>query len=158
MDWEAWQRASDLDGSNLWDVYVLGTDRNDWQRLLDWLRGTGLPMPFRGAASSASLPPDVGTIFAERAEGWTHTLCIDPQGVNVNTHFFIEEEVEFDLRPRDVHDAIELARLQAFLVCIAKMLDQTVLVTPENDKEHPWFEIAPNGATRSCFVRQETRQ
>jgi hypothetical protein len=152
MNWETWQRAVELDGSSLWDVYVLGTDRGDWQRLLDWLRGSGLPLSFQGGASPGPLPQDVGEIFAGLDGGWAYTLFIDPDGMRVNTHFFIEEEIELDIGPRDVRSELELDRLQAFLTGIAKLLDRTVLVTPENGQECPWFSIAPNGSARCCFV------
>src|SRR5687768_3264409 len=152
MDWEAWQRAVELDGSNLWDVYVLGTDRSDWQRLLDWLRGSGIPLAFKRGGASEAVPHDVGDAFVQQDHQETCTLFIDPDGMRVNTHFFIEGEIELDLGPRDVRNEHDLGRLQALLTSIAGLLGKTVLITPENGQEHPWFEIAPNGETRSCLA------
>jgi hypothetical protein len=146
---EAWLGAVELDGDSLWDVYLLGTDRGDWQRLLDWLRGSGIPLSFIRGAASEAVPDDVIDAFALREDQDTCTLFIDPNGIRINTHFFIESEIELDLDPRDVRNASDLTRLQVFLTCIAGLLGRPVLITPENGQDVPWFEIAPDGLTRS---------
>lgn len=150
MNLETWQRAAELDGASIWDVYVLHTNRSEWQRLLDWLRGSGLPLTFSGPTPTDALPRDVGEIFAWHAD-WICTLSIDPNGMHVNTHFFVEHEIEFNIGPRDFQSERELARLREFLTGIARLLDKTVFVSPENLQEHPLFEIRPDGSTRSCF-------
>ncbi|MFN8636100.1 MAG: hypothetical protein U0893_19805 [Chloroflexota bacterium] len=97
------------------------------------------------------LPQDVGVIFDGRdAESMSYTLFIDREGMGVNTHFFIEDEIELDIGPRDFHSETDLARLRDFLTGIAKLLGKTVLVTPENTQQYPFFEIDPDGVTRFC--------
>ena len=149
MTWTAWQQAVEEDGANLWDVYVLDTDRSDWQRLLDWLHESGIPLAFERGGVSEAVPHDVGVTFVQHQDQVTCTLFIDPDGMQINTHFFIEGEIELDLGPRDVRDEHDLARLQRFLTSIAGLLGKSVLVTPENGQQHPMFEVAPNGSTRS---------
>lgn len=149
VDMEAWQRATQLDGSSVWDVYVLGTDLSDWQRFLDWLRASGLPLSFVRGAASEAVPDEVIDAIAPREDQDICTLSIDPDGMRIYSHFFIESEIELDLDPRDVRNASDLARLQVFLTGMAGLLGKTVLVTPENGQDCPWFEIAPDGATRS---------
>jgi hypothetical protein len=155
MDWETWQRAVELDGSSLWDVYVLGTDRSDWQGLLDWLHESRIPLSFERGGVSEAAPLDVGDAFAQQEYQDTCTMFIDPAGMRVNTHFFIEEEIELDIDPRDVRGGHDLARLQAFLTRIAGLLGKTVLITPENGQDTPWFEIAPEGPTQPHLAWRE---
>ena len=149
MNWETWQRAIELDGSSLWDAYVLRTDHSDWQRLLDWLHASGLRLRFERGGVPEPLPFAVDDAFVHHADEETCALFIDLAGVRVNTHFFVGEEIELDIGPREVRSEHDLVRLRDLLTDIATLLGKPVLITPENGQKMPWFEIAPDGATRS---------
>lgn len=53
----------------------------------------------------------------------------------LNCHFFIKEEVEFDLDPRDVDGPIEAERLGHFLSLLGRATFKEVRLTPENEPQ-----------------------
>jgi hypothetical protein len=147
IEWEAWQRAVKEDGGSVWDVYVLDTDRQDWQRLLDFLRGTGLPLSFQRGEITEPLPQDVAHAF------WglygpcedTTMLSILLDEMLIKTHFVVDYEVELDIGPREVQSEADLDRLLGFLAAVAQALGKTVLVSSEGFHQYPWLTIEASG-------------
>jgi len=100
IDWNQYREEFAWDGSRR-DIYGLNTDFALWQRFLDFIRFSGYPYRFSLGGDPASLPEDVKGIF----EAWKDRgplLCIDVGGVTLSCHFFTQQEIEFDLDPREV--------------------------------------------------------
>jgi hypothetical protein len=141
VDWETCQADFEWDGS-LRDIYVLQTSIVDWDRLLDFLRNSGLPLIYEVDGASPPLPTGVASIFATRQDA-SPILKVDLRGMWLHSHFFTEDEIEFDLDPREVQDEIALARLLDFMRGVATHLGKTAILTPENWVQSPIFEVRP---------------
>ena len=89
---ELWE----TDGS-LRDVYVERMTIDRWRSFLS------LAQQNNGRYSSdgdAMAPPDAAEIFNDRAR--SHLLALVIEGVQINCHFFIKDELELDIDPREV--------------------------------------------------------
>ncbi|MBB5233135.1 hypothetical protein [Deinococcus budaensis] len=140
------------DGS-LVDLYVPNTSLEDWQRLLDELRTGFLPYEYRDfelGDERRPLPLRTEDIFSRSDEASRCLLTLDSDGLKLNCHFFIPEEIELDLHPQDIHSAELATRLTHFVVRISALLSKPVLVCSENMRERPCFIASSGGITRTC--------
>jgi hypothetical protein len=143
MDWD--RAASDFepDGS-LRDIYVFGTDLSDWQRVLDALR-TWRPGPnLRIDGEPAAIPDKAEEIFA-RARKLGASLSVEVADALVNCHFFREDEIEFDLDPRDVAGPEQLEALGRFMRILGEATGKPVVMTMENRREAVILRYARRG-------------
>lgn len=143
LTWESCRDAFEVDGS-LRDIYVLGTDLGDWQRVLNLLREWRLPMVFDVGHVRTAIPDDVAEMFAGPNDD-RGTLKVDLHGIQINSHFFVDYEIEFDVDPREVQDDAALAHLIRFMDGIARRLDKPIILTPENFQERPIITVSPTG-------------
>jgi hypothetical protein len=125
-----WPRVKDAfawDGS--WrDIYVVGTNEKDWNRLLDELRKPHYrPRFIRGDEKQNEIPAN----FKSIRESSTITLIIAIDGVNFDTHFFKEENIEFNIDSRQIN-ASSFPALCNFLVMLSKVTGKECLLTDEN--------------------------
>lgn len=133
MDWSLIAPDFKYDGS-LRDVYILGTSLDDWARVWGVLTADPDRLAFTVDGEPAMLPAKVEDVFRLRG---SHTLCASYTlgKQRLNCHFFIEEEVEFDLDPKDVDGPLEAERLGQFLAVLGRATSKEVRLTPENTPE-----------------------
>jgi hypothetical protein len=117
------------DGS-LIGLYVLGTDLTTWQKLFDFLKSSGYRLDYDD--SNSPPPEDVREIFAGTEDDPSHLLSIYVAGLQVNCHFFWEEEIEFDIGPREIENDSQIDAVFDFMARLGDTLQKDVILTPEN--------------------------
>jgi hypothetical protein len=126
------------DGS-LRDIYVQDTGVLQWDRF-DRLVGQykytysfdGTSLPFPGARNA----------LANR-EG-AHLLSIALGGPVVNCHFFIAQQLELDISPKEVEGQLEHEQILAFVENLAESLGLPADITPENCERNPFLTYKPD--------------
>lgn len=145
-----------VDGT-LRDIYVRGTSEHDWQTLLDFLRAIPYPLEFLVGGQNQPLPEQVADFFdLGRREGVI--LRIDPDHLGINCHFFMPQEIEFDLDPKDFQQEQHVSRLLDFIHVIGRLLNKAVVLTPENRAEFPLFSFDPETNEETWFLEQNNSQ
>ena len=129
MNWQEVKAEFKYDGS-LRDLYILDADMQTWQRALDWLRTSSYPLSYTIEKEQVELPADAGAIFSKRLEA-SPLLSVDVQGIRINSHFFIAEQIEFDIDPREVNNEAQFGHLCEFMQRLGQHLGQSVILTPE---------------------------
>ena len=124
------------------DIYVLNTDERDWQRVLDHLHGTDLPLTFRVDGRPVPLPVSIQEILTLRQHA-APQLGIDLEGVLLACYFFTPSVIEFDLDPRDVLRPVQADQVIAFMQDLADLLGKPVILSPENHPEEPLLRREP---------------
>jgi hypothetical protein len=133
IDWQVHRNLFTWDGS--WrDLYVLNTDVQDWQRLLDHFRQQTYQLSFKIDGTALPLPPTMEAIFAVYDYA-SPFLCIRLDHIGVNCHFFCAEQIEFDIDPREINDAASFELLLNFMIDVGTTLSKEVRLTPENMQE-----------------------
>ncbi|GIF66239.1 hypothetical protein Ais01nite_42740 [Asanoa ishikariensis] len=133
----------EVDGS-LRDAYVFGVSMVDWQHVVDVARARGWRLDYTADGLPLPLPQKVSDIFTGREETGT-TLSIWPVAdIAVNTHFFADDEIEFDFDPQELQGQDRLDVLCAFLRAMGSALNKPVVFTPENNPNRPLLTYIPS--------------
>ena len=139
MKWNEYKSAFTWDGS--WrDLYILNTTLTDWQQLIDFLRASSYTLRF-DHEEDEPLPEHIAGLFGGEI---LHLLSINLGGPILNCHFFTEEEIEFDLDPREFKSRQEGERLLAFMKGVGDRLGKAIRLTPENTQNIALVEYDPS--------------
>ena len=130
---------------SLRDICVRDASLNDWKLVLDVLRREQFSTEFKVAGSRTELPEQVSDMFPQTADDPSRMLSVDTAGVRLNCHFFDENEIEFDLDPREIGGQAQLDAVIAFMKTIACATGKPALMTPENMHEHAFIRVNPSG-------------
>jgi hypothetical protein len=63
----------------------------------------------------------------------TATVYID--NIQVNAHFFTDEEIENDITPNEINSMDDHNKLMDYMTRLSKVLNKTVVLTPENKSD-----------------------
>jgi hypothetical protein len=149
MKWQDYKDEFEFDGS--WrDIYVFTTDVSDWQRLIDFLRSGVYEYSCTLGGEEATLPSYAREMF-EAGYEFRPLLSVNVGSVVLNCHFFTEEEIEFDLDPREIKGELQAEQVFAFMRRIGRILDKEVILTPENAQNVAIFKFFP-GARQIQYV------
>lgn len=141
MTWTEYKKEFEWDGS--WrDIYILKTGIGDWQQLIGFLRKDLYSITFKIGENVAPLPADAAEIFHKRNQSGV-LMSVQVDGITLNCHFFTEEEIEFDIDPREVNSEERLKELFGFMRRIGQLLQKEVILTPENGREAAIFRYMP---------------
>jgi len=148
LDSVAWNNVAQefaFDGS--WrDIYVFDVDLQAWQRTLDELRRHArYELVYHRGGDVSELPAAAADAFPADGQA-DRMLSVKFAGVQANCHFFIPEEIEFDIDPREVQGQSQLNALLAFMRLLSDATGKDAVLTPENCPEVVVFRSRPNHA------------
>jgi hypothetical protein len=129
-----WER----DGS-LRDIYVQDTEAVHWDRFDQLLSQYDCSYTFDGVAVPF---PGSHSVLANR-EG-SHVLSIVLDGpVVIYCHFFIAEQLELDISPREIVGPLAHDEVLSFVENLAEALERPTDITPENSEQMPFLTYVP---------------
>jgi len=140
----------EIDGS-LRDIYVNSTDITDWEKMYDSLLKSEYSITYTCDGEIQNNPKDVKLIF-DRTD-CSQILRVKEENIIFNTHFFINEQIEFDLDPRDFVAMDQSRILVNFMQFIATTLNKEVIMTPENCEEFVLLKVLPKKL--EILIREE---
>ncbi|WP_338763038.1 hypothetical protein [Massilia sp. METH4] len=133
-----WER----DGS-LRDIYVQDMAAVHWNRFDQLLSQYIYSYSFDGVAAPF---PGSHSVLGNR-EG-VHGLSILLDGpVEICCHFFIAEQLELDISPREITSPLEHEEVLSFVENLAGALGLPAHITPENSEHTPFLTYAADSRT-----------
>ena len=138
--WETCGRNFEPDGV-LRDIYVRETSSEDWRSVFAML-GREYELEFYVDGVARPVPTGVEEVFTIRKIA-NPLLRFAVRNVVVCCHFFDFEEIEFDIDPRDVRSQEALDSLLGFMRRVGDTVAKPVILTYENDREHPFISYDP---------------
>lgn len=139
IKWDQVRGEFNKDGS-LRDIYVLNTDLDHWQKLLDALHSSPFRVRYFHGGVESQTPVDAAKLFPE--PGFCDRLLrIDLLGPVFQSHFFTKKEIEFDLEPNEVNSQSDLDEVFQFMDLIARATGREVILTPENSENAAIFRV-----------------
>lgn len=138
LTWDEYKSAFEWEG-HYRDIYVLETDIKHWKTLLEYLAEGHYPLKY--SVNDVELPLDTNAwqIFRLWKTDKRANMSIDVSGIVVNCHFFDQNEIEFDIDPREVTDESKALAIFEFMSQIGAELQKDVFLTEENAQEDAWF-------------------
>ena len=116
------------DAGTLLDIMVFNVQVKDWQHLLASL-SKRYSLFYSEDGVSKSLP-HADSIFQARLQRSVMLEIMLP-GFTLNSYFFLDSEIEIDLRPEDINSEEKAAAVFEFMMDISKYLGKEVFLTPE---------------------------
>ncbi|WP_313375498.1 hypothetical protein [Chishuiella sp.] len=75
----------------------------------------------------------------ENLESRIATIKIDQ--ISINTHFFWDKQIEFDIEPREIKKILDYEKIVDFMYKISEVIDKEVILTGENQIEFPLIKV-----------------
>ncbi len=110
--------------------------------MLDQLRRAEYEVVYRKAGKAVELPAGAGDAFPTNGDA-DRVLFVKFAGVLAVCHFFAQNEIEFDIDPREVHGQKQLDALLGFMQLLSDATGKDVVLTPENCREVVVFRSHP---------------
>jgi hypothetical protein len=127
------------------DIYVHNSELRDWETIIELLRNNYKCRLLKDGVEINFETYDAARIFRERGN-FGFTLSVDFKGVIINSHFFEEDAIEFDIYPKEIGSSLEKRMtVFEFMQFVAISINRSVSITPENSPTLPYLEISPDG-------------
>lgn len=130
MLWNEVSHFFEVDGS-LRDIIVRETSVSDWEKLIRLSQKLG-NVSYQADGEDAALP-SAANLLSDK--GRAHCMKVDLGGLVANAHFFVCEEMELDLDPREIGSQAELNKVLNFCSKLSMELERNVAITEESNPE-----------------------
>ena len=141
LSWDSVRGEFAFDGS--WrDIYILGTNISDWDRMLDAIQVAGYTRAYFRNDQLSEIPENAAQAFPLPAES-DRLLSVWFSDIQADCHFFDVEEIEYDINPREVKGQQQLDGLFGFMRCLADAVAKEVILVAENSPEIVIFRVRP---------------
>ena len=130
------------------DVYILATKRSDWEKWVGHINENYHIEWYNGKTNRTE--GRVG--FSVIKEYWdgNSDLCSTAKifigNIQLNAHFFTENEIENDIDPREFRSIEDHEKLIKFMADISNLLGKEVILTPENEQNTPLIKLCKEKA------------
>jgi len=143
-DWEEIKWIFKPDGSLL-DIYIKEVDIEDWKNIIDFLNNNySIKFGIHGQniiinKINKEYVTKLLTSNNENLESRIASIEIDQ--ISINTHFFWDKQIEFDIEPREIKNFLDYEKIVDFMYKISEVIDKEVILRGENQIEFPLIKV-----------------
>lgn len=136
-NWENINWIFKPDGA-LRDIYVQDTTLNDWAKIIDLLNANYiLNYHSKNKIDKEEVFQNLKEIGAKDFK----TVSIVIKNIKINCHFFLIEQIEFDIEPNEINTQSDFEKILSFMTEISSTLKKQVTLTGENEITFPLIKI-----------------
>lgn len=161
QNWNDVKWIFEPDGA-LRDIYVQEVSINDWEKLIDYLNENfQLNYDISDDQESQEQIDKEYTIKYlqdESGEKESKSVSIDLGGIIANCHFFLPDQIEFDLDPKEIKSSKDFEKVESFMKSISKTLKNQVTLTGENNIEFPLIKVDLTKDIVKVLTENEARE
>ena len=153
--WNDIQWIFEPDGS-LRDIYVQDISIREWEKLIDHLNAN-----FNLRYSDTDqIDKEYALEYLRDKSGEmeSKTLTIHLGQIQVNCFFFLSEQIEFDIDPKEVNSINDFEQIESFMTSISDILQEQVTLTEENSPEFPLFKVDSNKGVNRILIEKEANE
>lgn len=160
-NWEELKWIFEPDGA-LRDIYVENVSIEDWKILINFLNDNHV-IKF-GITGENKIINKIDKQYItqllvdETSEMECRTASIIIDKIIINTHFFYDKEIEFDIDPKEIDSANAFEKLVNFMNEISKILNRKVILTGENQVNFPLVEIDFRNKILKALTQKEAKK
>jgi len=155
IDWNKIKWIFKPDGT-LRDIYIQEVSLSDWNNLID-LINEKYTVKYKGKKKIAKQEV-IEYLMDETGEVEFKTVSIELEKIKLNCHFFLEDEIEFDIHPKQINSLEDFEFLEKFMNDVSKSLDNQVTLTYENDSKFPLMKIDVNRDIYRILTEEEAKE
>ena len=151
-DWTDIKWIFEPDGSLL-DIYVQDVSLKEWEILIDHLN-ENFSLIYAG---TSKIDKDyvlgyLGRLVWPR-EG--RSVTINSGHIKINCHFFLPDQIEFDLNPEHIQSMRDFELVENFMLSISSALQEQVILTSENAPDKPLFKVDVKNGINKILTSKE---
>jgi hypothetical protein len=153
--WNDIQWVFEPDGS-LRDIYVQDISIREWEILIDHLNANfNLTYSDKDKIDKEYVLEYLRDTSGEME---SKTLTIHLGQIKVNCFFFLSEQIEFDIDPKEVNSIKDFEQIEKFMISISEILQEQVTLTEENSPEFPLFKVDTSKGINSILTEKEANE
>ena len=124
------------------DIYVLNTKITDWKKWVD-IVNENYSVEFYNGQTKATENKINFKVVQDYMTGKTDLLnsaTINLNGIDINCHFFTDQEIENNVDPIQIKTIEDHNRLLDYLQTVSTALNKRIILTPENSRDYVLIE------------------
>jgi len=135
------------------DIYVQDVNETDYRKVVNLLNSE-YKLKFGNSRVSQIDFSYLKKVWNDEAgQLESKYVSIDLNGIIVNSHFFLEEQIEFDVDPKQIKSFTDLDQILNLMTDISKTIRKQVTLTDENTIEFPLIKI--DSQKGKCIILSE---
>jgi hypothetical protein len=143
------------DGS-LRDVYVQDISIREWEKLIDHLNDN-----YRLTYSDQNkIDKKYVLEYLQDTSGEmeSKSLTVNLGQIKINCHFFLVEQIEFDIDPKEIKSINDFQMIEDFITSISETLQEQVTLTEENTPEFPLMKVDIKNKINKILTKIEAKE
>lgn len=158
-NWNELKWIFEPDGA-LRDIYVQNISISEWENLIDLLNSE-YKLSYGSYEENLTNRIDIDYVkrmFAdETGKMETKFAKIDLNGIAVLCHFFLEDQIEFDISPSEIKSISELNLILDFMKSVSQKLNKQVTLSGENQPDFPLIKIDIKNGIEKILTEKEAQ-
>ena len=86
------------------------------------------------------------------------SLTIHLGQIKLNCYFFLSEQIEFDIDPKEVNSLSDFELIEKFMTSISDTLQEQITLTAENNPEFPLFKVDTKNRINKILTEKEANE
>jgi len=143
------------DGS-LRDIYVQDISLQEWEKLIDHLNDNfSLTYSDKHKIDKKYV---IEYLKDKRVKMESKFLTIHLGQIQVKCYFFLAEQIEFDIDPKEINSIKDFEVIESFMTSISEILQEQVTLTAENTPEFPLFKVDAKNEINKILTEEESAE
>lgn len=160
-NWKDIKWLFEPDGA-LRDIYVQEVSLNDWRKVIDLINtkykvNYGETGEFKDT-NQINIDYVIEYLTDETGELESKSASISLGNIRLNCHFFLEDQIEFDIDPKEVNSIEDFELIEDFMLEISKSIDNQITLTDENNPKFPLIKIDSNKGINKILTEEEVKE
>ena len=145
VDWTKLKDEIYFEDGSLRDIYARNTTADDWKKWIGWVAKSGYRVEHSvGGIIQPAKSIDFSTIldyWENRSDQPIPNVRVFVDHIQINAHFFCEEEIENDITPTDFQCWGDHVRLLNYMKIMSYVLKKEVVLTAENARDNVFLRV-----------------
>jgi hypothetical protein len=142
--------------SALRDIYVQEVSVDDWKKILDLINEKYKVI--YGETNQINKNYVIEYLTDETGEIESKSASIFLGEIRLNCYFFLKDQIEFDLDPKEVNSIEDFELIENFMVDVSKSIDNQISLTDEDNTKFPLVKIDSNRGINKILTESEVKE
>jgi hypothetical protein len=161
QNWDDIKWIFELDGT-LRDIYIQEVSIIDWEKLIDLLNKRYSLKYFLSDDENYQTEIDkenvIKSLNDETGNFDIQMASIQIGEIQINCHFFLPDQIEFDLDPKEISSIEDCNKVMEYMEDISQTLSTQVTLTGENSPKFPLIKIDMTKGIRKILTEDEANK